>query len=54
MQNIPIIDLGSGEDIIERDNIYSKNICIFTEGEVGRSPTGSGVSGRMDLYCDKI
>lgn len=30
--------------------IDSKNVCIFAEGEVDRSPTGSGVSGRMALH----
>ncbi len=28
----------------------SRNICIFAEGEVDRSPTGSGVSGRMAIH----
>ena len=28
----------------------SRNVCIFAEGEVDRSPTGSGVSGRMALH----
>ena len=28
----------------------SKNVCIFAEGEVDRSPTGSGVSGRMAIH----
>jgi len=27
----------------------SRNVCIFAEAEVDRSPTGSGVSGRMAL-----
>lgn len=27
----------------------SRNVCIFAEGEVDRSPTGTGVSGRMAL-----
>ncbi len=30
----------------------SRNVCIFAEGEVDRSPTGTGVSGRMALYYD--
>ena len=33
--------LGSGAD--------SRNVCIFAEGEVDRSPTGTGVSGRVAL-----
>jgi len=32
----------SGNDI--------RNVCIFAEGEVDRSPTGSGVSGRMAIH----
>lgn len=27
----------------------SRNVCIFADGEVDRSPTGTGVSGRMAL-----
>lgn len=28
----------------------SKNVCVFADGEVDRSPTGSGVAGRMALH----
>lgn len=28
----------------------SRNVCIFADGEVDRSPTGTGVSGRMALH----
>jgi proline racemase len=28
----------------------SRNVCIFANGEVDRSPTGTGVSGRMALH----
>jgi len=28
-----------------------RNVCIFAEGEVDRSPTGTGVSGRIALHC---
>lgn len=31
-------------------NADSRNVCIFAEGEVDRSPTGTGVSGRMALH----
>jgi proline racemase len=34
--------LASGSD--------SRNVCIFAEGEVDRSPTGTGVSGRMAIH----
>lgn len=33
--------------------IDSRNVCIFAEGEVDRSPTGSGVSGRMAIHYKK-
>lgn len=29
---------------------YSRNVCIFAEGELDRSPTGSGVSARAALH----
>lgn len=29
---------------------HSRNVCVFAEGEVDRSPTGSGVSGRMAIH----
>jgi proline racemase len=28
---------------------HSRNVCIFAEGEVDRSPTGTGISGRLAL-----
>jgi trans-L-3-hydroxyproline dehydratase len=31
------------------ENADSRNVCIFAEGEVDRSPTGTGVSGRVAL-----
>ncbi|WP_196890254.1 proline racemase family protein [Aureivirga sp. CE67] len=37
-------------DASEKENIDSKNVCIFAEGEVDRCPTGSGVSGRMAIH----
>ena len=30
--------------------VDSRNICVFANGEVDRSPTGSGVSGRMAIH----
>lgn len=42
-----------GTIFIEKSNtpqIHSKNVCIFADGEVDRSPTGSGVSGRMAIH----
>lgn len=34
-------------------NADSRNVCIFAEGEVDRSPTGTGVSARMALHHAK-
>ncbi|WP_440876136.1 proline racemase family protein [Thalassotalea sp. PLHSN55] len=34
-------------------DIHSRNICIFADGELDRSPTGSGVSGRIALHVAK-
>ncbi|MCG2460447.1 proline racemase family protein [Flavobacteriaceae bacterium F89] len=34
----------------DQPDIDSKNVCIFANGEVDRSPTGSGVSGRMAIH----
>ena len=31
-------------------NHHSRNVCVFAEGEVDRSPTGTGVSGRLALH----
>jgi trans-L-3-hydroxyproline dehydratase len=31
-------------------NHHSRNVCIFADGEVDRSPTGTGVSGRVALH----
>lgn len=32
---------------------WSRNVCIFAEGELDRSPTGSGVSARAALHHQK-
>lgn len=32
---------------------HSRNVCIFANGEVDRSPTGTGVSGRLALHHAK-
>ncbi len=34
----------------DKEEMDSKNVCIFAEGEVDRSPTGSGVAGRMAIH----
>lgn len=33
--------------------VHSKNVCVFADGEVDRSPTGSGVSGRAAIEYAK-
>ena len=37
----------------ENPNNHSRNVCIFAEGEVDRSPTGSGVAARAALHYAK-
>jgi trans-L-3-hydroxyproline dehydratase len=32
------------------DPTLSRNVCVFAEGEVDRSPTGTGVSGRAAIH----
>jgi len=32
------------------DGADSRNVCVFAEGQVDRSPTGTGVSGRMAIH----
>jgi trans-L-3-hydroxyproline dehydratase len=32
---------------------YSRNVCVFAEGEVDRSPTGTGVSARAALHFER-
>ncbi|MFA9273859.1 MAG: proline racemase family protein [Candidatus Aquirickettsiella gammari] len=33
----------------EEPGVHSRNVCIFAEGELDRSPTGSGVSGQAAI-----
>lgn len=39
-------------DALENKN-HSRNVCIFADGEVDRSSTGSGVSGRAAIHFAK-
>ncbi|UCD75777.1 MAG: proline racemase family protein [Phycisphaerales bacterium] len=32
------------------DPLHSRNVCVFADGEVDRSPTGTGVSGRAAIH----
>jgi proline racemase len=34
----------------ESTGAHSRNVCIFADGEVDRSPTGTGVSGRLAIH----
>ena len=37
-------------DVAAMAGHHSRNVCIFAEGEVDRSPTGTGVSGRLAIH----
>ena len=39
--------------ITKSNKFHSKNVCVFADGEVDRSPTGSGVSGRAAIHYKK-
>ena len=39
--------------ISNKSDVHSKNVCVFANGEVDRSPTGSGVSGRAAIHYKK-
>ncbi len=41
-----VIFVGPPED----PSHHSRNVCVFADGEVDRSPTGTGVSGRLALH----
>jgi proline racemase len=37
----------------KEDKLRTKNVCIFAEGQVDRSPTGTGTGGRVALHYHK-
>ncbi|MFQ5525788.1 MAG: proline racemase family protein [Thermoanaerobaculia bacterium] len=37
-------------DLETGGEIHSRNVCVFADGEVDRSPTGTGVSGRAAIH----
>jgi trans-L-3-hydroxyproline dehydratase len=41
-----VIFVGPAEDPAH----HSRNVCVFAEGELDRSPTGTGVSGRLAIH----
>lgn len=40
-------------DVPENPEHFSRNVCVFANGEVDRSPTGTGVSARLALHHAK-
>jgi trans-L-3-hydroxyproline dehydratase len=34
----------------QSEGVHSRNVCVFADGEVDRSPTGTGVSGRLAIH----
>ena len=40
-------------DYPDLENVHSRHCCIFAEGEVDRSPTGTGVSARLAVLHQK-
>lgn len=63
MANFPIVhpvepDLGFLYGTIftgrpEDPSNFSRNVCIFADGQLDRSPTGTGVSARLALHYEK-
>lgn len=41
-----VVFIGPPEDPVH----HSRNVCVFADGEVDRSPTGTGVSGRLAIH----
>lgn len=39
--------------ISQNSKHHSQNVCVFANGELDRSPTGSGVSGRVAIHYKK-
>ncbi|MBA3874552.1 MAG: proline racemase family protein [Anaerolineae bacterium] len=39
--------------MLHTEDVHSRNVCVFAEGEVDRSPTGTGVSGRLAIHHAK-
>lgn len=37
----------------KQKDCHSRNVCIFAEGEVDRSPTGTGVSARLAIHFER-
>jgi proline racemase len=35
------------------EGAHSRNVCVFADGEVDRSPTGTGLSGRLAIHYNR-
>jgi len=48
----PDLNFLYGTILVERNagTNHSRNVCVFADGEVDRSPTGTGVSGRAAIH----
>ncbi len=48
----PDLNFLYGTILVQRmaGDVHSRNVCVFAEGEVDRSPTGTGVSGRLAIH----
>jgi len=48
----PGLNVLYGTIIVQKatDPVHSRNVCVFADGEVNRSPTGTGVSGRAAIH----
>ena len=48
----PDLDFLYGTILVQKGegDVHSRNVCVFAEGEVDRSPTGTGVSGRAAIH----
>ncbi|MBU1341422.1 MAG: proline racemase family protein [Proteobacteria bacterium] len=40
-------------DTPDLENVHSRHCCVFAEGEVDRSPTGTGVSARLAILNER-
>jgi len=48
----PDLNFLYGTIVVQRGEapVHSRNVCVFADGEVDRSPTGTGVSGRAAIH----
>ncbi|SEL11925.1 proline racemase [Colwellia chukchiensis] len=53
LYGVIFVQENNAENTLTSATIHSRNVCIFADGELDRSPTGSGVSGRIALHVAK-